>query len=155
MTVDRLMSTDVASCRPEDSMALAARAMWERDCGVVPVVDAKRHLVGIVTDRDICIAALSQGRTLHDMRVSEVMRTHVYSCRPEQSVRAVHSLLREFQVRRLPVVDEANRLIGIISINDLAIAAADAEEEERTDRMLEVADTLAALCRHGHPSMAE
>jgi CBS domain-containing protein len=155
MDVERLMSTDVVRCRPEDSMATAARAMWERDCGVVPVVDAGRRLVGIVTDRDICIAALTQGRTLHDMPVSAVMRTRVYSCRPDQSVRAVHSLLREFRVRRLPVVDAENRLIGLVSINDLAIAAANADQAQRAERLVEVAETLAAICRHGQPSGVE
>ena len=155
MNVEMMMSTDVVSCRPEDSMAQAARAMWERDCGVVPVVDAKRHLVGIVTDRDICIAALTKGRTLDAMAVAEVMRQRVYSCRPDQTLRAVHAMMREFQVRRLPVVDEHDRLVGIVSINDLAQAATDAKDASRTERLCEVAETLAAICDHRQPSLID
>jgi CBS domain-containing protein len=155
MNVERLMSSDVASCRPDDSMAEAARAMWDRDCGVVPVVDSDRGLVGIVTDRDICIAALTKGRTLDEMAVGEVMRRRVYSCRPGQTVRAVHALLREFQVRRLPVVDEQNRLIGVVSINDLALAAAETKDASRTERMCEVAKTMAAICQHREPSLSD
>lgn len=155
MDVETLMSRDVASCTPEDSMALAARAMWDRDCGIVPVVDEHRRLVGVVTDRDICIAAVAQGRTLHEMRVGDVMRRRVYSCRPGQPLRALHAMMREFQVRRLPVVDEESRLLGIVSLNDLAVAAAAAEGDGRTGRMLEVAETLAAVCRHGQPSWTE
>ena len=155
MNIEMMMSTDVVSCRPEDSMAQAARAMWDRDCGVVPVVDAKRHLVGIVTDRDICIAALTKGRTLDAMAVAEVMRQQVYSCRPDQSLRAVHTLMREFQVRRLPVVDEHDRLVGLVSINDLAQAATDAKDASRTERLCEVAETLAAICDHRQPSLTE
>jgi len=155
MNVEMMMSSDVVSCRPEDSMAQAARAMWDRDCGVVPVVDADRHLVGIVTDRDICIAALTKGRTLDSMAVAEVMRQRVYSCRPDQTLRAVHALMREFQVRRLPVVDQHDRLVGIVSINDLAQAATDAKDASRTERMCEVTETLAAICDHRQPSLTE
>jgi CBS domain-containing protein len=155
MNVEKLMSRDVASCRPDDSMALAARAMWDRDCGVVPVVDDDRKLIGIVTDRDICIAALTKGRTLEDMAVGEVMRKKVYSCRPNQSLRAVNALMQEFQVRRLPVVDARGRLVGIVSINDLAVAAAATEDEERVERMCQVAETLAAICQHREPTLSE
>ncbi|MHC4952581.1 MAG: CBS domain-containing protein [Planctomycetota bacterium] len=155
MNVERLMSSDVVSCRPDDSMAQAARAMWDRDCGVVPVVDSDRVLVGIVTDRDICIAALTKGRTLDEMAVGAVMRRKVYSCRADQSLRAVHALLREFQVRRLPVVDEQSRLVGVVSINDLALAAAETEDASRTERLCEVAETMAAICQHREPSLTD
>jgi len=155
MNIGKLMSTDVIHCRPDDSMARAARAMWDRDCGVVPVVDAHRRLVGIVTDRDICIAALTKGRTLDGMAVREVMRQKVYSCRPDQSLRAAHALMQEFQVRRLPVVDADDRLVGILSINDLAIAAAETKDKTRTEKLCRVAETLAAICRHHEPSLTD
>jgi CBS domain-containing protein len=125
--------------------------MWDRDCGIVPVVDPSRKVVGIVTDRDICIAALTKGRTLSDMAVAEVMRREVFTCRETQSVERIHALLRKHQVRRLPVVGEAGTLVGIVSINDLALAAADETGDARHQAMIEVAETLAAICCHREP----
>lgn len=154
MRVTDLMTTDVATCRADDSMATAARAMWDRDCGIVPVVDGARRVIGVVTDRDICIAAATQGRLLADMAVREVMRKEVHCCRDSQPRRAIHSLMRRHQVRRLPVVDAADKLLGIVSINDLALAGADAEGSARRDEMIEVAETLAAICRHRQPAGA-
>lgn len=151
MKAQRLMSRDIGTCRPEDSMAKAARLMWDRDCGIVPVVDAARRVVGVVTDRDICIAALTKGRRLEDMPVSDVMRHEVHCCRESQPLRTIHRLMREHQVRRLPVVDEAGVLTGIVSINDLALAADVAQRDARERQMLDVAETLAAICRHREP----
>jgi CBS domain-containing protein len=146
------MQRDVAACRAEDSMAAAAQIMWERDCGVVPVIDAERRVVGIVTDRDLCMAAHTKGRALAQMRVSDAMQAPVFSCGENDTRAAIHAEMRRHQVRRMPVTDDAGRLVGIVSLNDLVLDAAAAEGSVRTHRVAEVSETLAAICRHREPA---
>jgi len=83
MKVRDLMAYEVAACRPTDSLNIAAHLMWEYDCGCVPVVDRENVVVGIVTDRDICMGAYTQGRSLHVISVQEVMGRPVISCEPD------------------------------------------------------------------------
>jgi CBS domain-containing protein len=150
MKAKTLMCRDAAACHPDDTMADAARIMWEKDCGVVPVVDDGRRVVGIVTDRDICMAALTQGRMLAGMRVRDAMQAPVHCCTESDTRPQIHALMREYQVRRLPVVDRDGRLLGVVSLNDLAMdAVATRDHEPRS--MHEVAETLAAVSRHRTP----
>ena len=69
MKVEDVMTKDVASCGPDDVLAVPARVMWEHDCGMVPVVDADKKVLGVLTDRDICMSALIEGKSLHDLLV--------------------------------------------------------------------------------------
>ncbi len=89
------MERGVASCAPTDSVNVAARIMWERDCGCVPVVDHNNAVVGMVTDRDICMGAYSQGRSLHLIQVQDVMVRPAVSCEPEDDLVTVESLMRD------------------------------------------------------------
>jgi CBS domain-containing protein len=132
-------------------MAAAAQIMWEHDCGVVPVVDAERRVVGIVTDRDLCMAAYTKGLALARMRVVDAMQAPVFCCREEDLPDAIHEAMRTHQVRRIPVVDDSRRLVGMVSLNDLALDADAAEGAARTRRITEVAETLAAISRHREP----
>jgi CBS domain-containing protein len=145
------MHSDVAACRPEETMAAAAQIMWEHDCGVVPVVDPDGRVVGIVTDRDLCMAAYTKGRPLAQMRVGEAMQAPVFCCGEEDSRAAIHATMRRHQVRRIPVTDRDGRLVGIVSLNDLVLDAAAAESGVRTQRISEVVETLSAICRHREP----
>ena len=83
MNVEQIMTKDVATCGPDDTLNEAARMMWERDCGFVPIAEPgpTRRLVGIVTDRDLCMAAYTRGRSLGEIRVGDVMSTGVRSCK--------------------------------------------------------------------------
>lgn len=120
MKVRDLMTTLVGTCRAFDGADSAARVMWEQDCGSVPVVDEDGAVQGMVTDRDLCMAAYTQGRALRDIRVSSAMSEHLWWCRPDDDVDDAARLMREHQVRRLPVVGAGNRLVGIVSLSDLA-----------------------------------
>ncbi len=151
MKARTLMQRHVGACRPEDSMASAAQIMWEHDCGVVPVVDAERRVVGIVTDRDLCMAAYTKGRALAQMRVGDAMQKPVFCCHEEDTRAAIHEAMRMHQVRRIPVVDDSLRLVGLVSLNDLALDADAAEGTVRTHRIAEVTETLAAISRHREP----
>jgi len=148
MRVEQLMTRDVRACRSEDSLAEAAQAMWERDCGCVPVIDGERRVVGMLTDRDICMAAWIRGRNLHEIRVGEAMSPRVISCRADEDAELAEALLREYGVRRLPVVDHEGRLVGLLSLADLACEAR--RENGRLWREVDslgVALTLADICQ--------
>lgn len=125
MRVQHVMTKAVCSCTPESDLAAAARLLWTGDCGVLPVVVGEgRRVVGMLTDRDVCMAAWTQGRPLAEIPVEVAMAQDVVVCRPEDDVADVLALLRARHVRRLPVVDDANQLLGILSLVDIARAAA-------------------------------
>jgi CBS domain-containing protein len=110
----------------------------------VPVVDEDGRPVGIVTDRDLCMAAYTRGRPLHEMRVESMMSTALRTCRDTDAVEVAERTMADAQVRRLPVVDDHGRLVGIVSIADLARAPRGAH---RRQALADVGETLAALSR--------
>jgi CBS domain-containing protein len=118
MKVADVMTREVAECRPDDTCNLAAKIMWERDCGCVPVVDGSGFVCGVITDRDICMAAYTKGRPLHEIVVSSAMSKDPQSVRPEDSIEHAQDLMRRSRVRRIPVLDEGH-LAGMLSIGDL------------------------------------
>jgi CBS domain-containing protein len=146
MRVDELMAREVRACAPDDTLNGAARIMWEADCGCVPVVREGR-LVGMITDRDVCMAAYTRGRSLHEVRVREAMSRAVRTCRPDDEVDTALETLREAKVRRLPVVDDRCRLVGLFSLSDAARAIAALRTlRARRHAAEQLAATLAAVC---------
>ncbi|MDQ3805009.1 MAG: CBS domain-containing protein, partial [Acidobacteriota bacterium] len=119
MLVEDLMTREVEACRPESSLAEAAAVMWRCDCGAVPVVDGGGGVVGMITDRDICMALATRREYAADVRVGEVMAGVVVSCTPEDDVQEALEVMRRRQLRRLPVVDSQGRLAGILSVADV------------------------------------
>lgn len=148
MNVESLMTKRVLACRVDETLNEAARIMWEHDCGFVPIIesDARPRVVGVVTDRDLCMAAYTRGRPLREIRIGDVMSTPVRSCRPGDSLAAAEATMREGQVHRLPVVDDGDLLQGVISLADVA---REASRETRSRRhevtATEVGETLAAI----------
>lgn len=123
MLVRDAMSRDVKTVAPDTTVREAARLMGECDVGALPVSDGDR-LAGIVTDRDIAVRAVAIGRG-PDTPVSEVMTLDVLYCHEDEDIGHIAENMAEKQVRRLPVVDVDKRLIGIISLADLADARSD------------------------------
>ena len=119
MRVQDIMSTTVLTCHPDDSHEQAARLMWEHDCGVVPVIDEQQRMVGMLTDRDVCMGAYTSGSRLADLRVARSMATRVRSCKPEDSLEAALEAMNEARVRRLPVVDGKQHVVGLLSMGDV------------------------------------
>jgi CBS domain-containing protein len=142
MRIQEIMSKPVVTCRPEDPLNTAAQLMWEHDCGAIPVTE-DGQLVGIVTDRDICMAAYTQGKPLSEIPVAHAMATQVFSCNPEEALDAAERLMSEKQIRRVPVVNGDNRPVGILSLNDIARHGASTGRAKGIDR--EVTRTLAAI----------
>ncbi|MBA2543331.1 MAG: CBS domain-containing protein [Deltaproteobacteria bacterium] len=144
MKISQLMTKTVRTCLSSDTLEQAARLMWDHDVGVVPVVDETGQVVGMVTDRDACMAALTQARPLHALTVAVAMSKHVVTCRPEDTAEEISKLMSKNKIRRIPVVDDAQRPIGIVSLSDLAIAMS--KGKGRDVPAAEVAGTLAAIC---------
>ena len=119
MKVADLMTRDVQSCTMHDSLNGAARIMWDHDCGCAPVIDAHGKLVGIVTDRDICMAAYTQGVPLDAIPDERVMSARVVSCGRGDDLETAHRLMRTHEIHRIPVVDTRGRPIGILSLSDV------------------------------------
>ncbi len=142
MRVREIMSSPVVTCPEDARLNDVARAMWERDCGSIPIVDRDGRLRGILTDRDICMAAYTQGRPIQEIPVSAVMASHVLVCHVDDSLEMAGQLMREGQVRRIPVIDNDGRPAGIVSVNDVTRAAAD-QRRSNVDR--EVVETMAAV----------
>ncbi|HSD89133.1 MAG TPA: CBS domain-containing protein [Kofleriaceae bacterium] len=140
------MTRNVVTCEPTDSLALAAQRMWDGDCGSLPIVDRDGTLVGILTDRDICMAAWSRGQLLDSIRIDDVMSKVVFTVKPDDDISLVETVMSEKQVRRIPVVDASYKPIGILSMNDLAREAAHSKSKLR-DGVSRAARTLAAVCR--------
>jgi CBS domain-containing protein len=118
--VEEVMSKTVVSCHENDTLNRCAQIMWDRDCGCVPVVDDRFHVRGIITDRDVCISAYMQGRALNEISASTICNRQVHTCKRSDSVTHAEALMTTHQIRRLPVLDETGRLVGMLSLSDLA-----------------------------------
>lgn len=150
MKTEALMCKSVAVCSPSDSLATAAGLMWDRDTGFLPVVDSELRVVGTITDRDIAMGALVNGARLRDIPVSQVMAKQLASVRADQEIDELEAMMKRAQVRRMPVVDGSGRLVGVISLNDLALASVNSRYRDGVD-LEGVVDTLAAICTHRQP----
>lgn len=146
MKVKDLMTTDVRTCTPDTTVAAAANLMWEADCGILPVVDDGR-LLGVVTDRDMYIALATRNMRAADLTVGAVATNTVATCTPEDDVRTALATMKEHRVRRLPVIGLANTVLGILSMNDILLAAG----VEKGVRNEAVVCALKAICGHHHP----
>jgi CBS domain-containing protein len=147
MKIGQIMKADVEVSGLDDNLASAASRMWDCDIGCLPVVDAAGAVVGMVTDRDICMAALTRGQPLRDIPVSVAMAKEVLSCPPDATLIEAEEIMRAGQVRRLPVIDSDGCLVGIVSLNDLArLAEHEIGRKNRELSAQEVTATLAAIC---------
>lgn len=119
MLINDVMTRYPAYCRPDDSVESVAKLMLERDCGVIPVCEG-RKVAGVITDRDITCRGVAAGTSAMDAPVREIMSSPVYCVHEHDDVQAAVDLMEEKQVRRLPVLDERDELVGIIAPSDLA-----------------------------------
>jgi len=150
MNVHDVMTDRVESCQPWTDLGEAAMVMWRNDCGAVPVQDpASGKLQGVITDRDICMALATTGRRPGERVVSEVMATQPLTVHPDDDIEAALETMRRGRVRRLPVVSDDGKLVGMLSINDLILRAS--KLHSRTKSVVpadDVLETLKAICRH-------
>lgn len=147
--VRKLMKTPVA-CSPEDSLSRVAQIMWDVDCGVVPVVSSDGSLAGMITDRDLCMAAYTRGAALGAMTAGSVMSKEVHTCSASDSIGHAVRVMAEKQVRRLPVIEEG-KLVGLISLADVAQKIA-GYHTKHIPACLAFTDAVAAISAHKPPS---
>lgn len=148
MKIHDVMTPEAQSCSPSSDLAVVGTLMWRGDCGTIPVVDPVSGKVqGMITDRDICIAAATKNRPAAEIRVSEVVTGALHAVRPDDDAREALRVMREEKVRRVPVVGADGTLQGIVSINDL-ILLADAKSGRHSLLGTEVMDTLKNICEH-------
>lgn len=148
LSVQQLMTQNVQVCGPDDSLECVARLLWENDIGAVPVVGSTGSVIAMVTDRDVCMAAYMTGRPLSQICVREAMSKTLSTVRAEQSIDEAQRIMRQSQVRRLPVVDVQGCLVGVISQNDLLREAVRHREAPRKElSAVGVTDTVASIGR--------
>ena len=146
MKVKEIMTAEPKTCTPDTTLAEAAHLMWEGDCGILPVVD-DGALVGIVTDRDMFIALATRNKLASQLRVGAVATRTVSTCEPEDDVHGALATMKKSRVRRLPVAGFGGTVLGIISMNDILLAAGPGAPV----RNEEVVDTFQEICAHHHP----
>lgn len=155
MRVAQLMTADATSVASDQPLSDAAQLMWDCDCGALPVREpGGAKVVGMVTDRDICMATWSKGAAPAQLRVADAMSSQLFFCSPNDSIATAESLMRANKIRRVPVVDPEGRLIGILSLADIAKRVGKAQFRGDPDLAPEqFAHTIAAICeeRSGPP----
>lgn len=122
MFVKDVMKTNVATCSPQDDLAMAGKIMRDRHCGFVPVVDSHGVVAGVLTDRDICLYASAQPRTLSHLSAKDAMSQPVFSCFADENLKVTIATMARHHVHRLPVLDQAGHLRGVLSIDDVVQA---------------------------------
>lgn len=155
MRIHQIMHRPVVCCSIDDTAAAAAALMWDHDCGAIPVVGREGRIAGMITDRDICMAAYTRGLPLRSIQVESIMSTPVISCQREDLLSTASSLMASHQVRRIPVIDADGRPVGIVSLNDVA-RAIESMERSGTGTALsdEVVHTISSICAPRQRAMA-
>ena len=121
MKVADLMTKPPAYCSPQTNLAAAAEILWNHNCGILPIVDSKDKVVGVVTDRDMCVALGTRNRLPSEVTVSEVASGKVITCKPDDDLRGALATMGKARVRRLPVIDVAGKLQGMLSMDDIVM----------------------------------
>lgn len=144
MKVKDIMTKSVSACDGQTNLSSAAIMMWDGDCGILPVVDEREKVIGVITDRDLSIAMATKNKLPADMVVGEIVeKGKVESCSPDEDVKKALEKMGEHQIRRLPVVNGEGRVQGMVSINDL-IRHSKADSPELSDQ--DVLKALKAIC---------
>jgi CBS domain-containing protein len=134
MRIRDVMHERPACCSQSDSLEVPARFMREHDCGAIPVLDAQGRAASMITDRDIALAALTEGRPLAEIRVRSAMSPALYLVHPDDDIRQAERVMSRHQVRRLPVVEHGGEVVGVVSLADLALHADKTNEHKDLNR---------------------
>lgn len=148
MKIAELMTPDPVTCLPTTNLAQAAALMLQGDCGILPVVENGK-IRGVVTDRDLFIALGTRDQRASSVTVADVMRGPLFSCNPDDDVDAVLALMKAHAIRRVPVEGFGGTVLGIVSMNDLVLAAG---KGKRAVAATEIVDALQSICAHHQPA---
>lgn len=153
MKVKEIMTPGAQAIWLTESLADAAKLMWDNDCGVLPIIKDGRKVIGMITDRDICMASAMRDVNPSSISVEEVMTGRVFGVKPEDNVDDALQAMQEHRIRRLPVINPEGELEGIVSMNDVLLHAKSPDEAE--DGSIDYADvvkTYQAIGRHRVPA---
>jgi CBS domain-containing protein len=121
MKVKDVMMRTPASCDAATNLGAAVEILWNRNCGILPIMNSQGKVIGVVTDRDLCIALGTRNRLPGEITVGQIVSGEVFTCKPDDNIRdALNTMARE-KVRRLPVVNDAGQLEGILSMDDVVL----------------------------------
>jgi CBS-domain-containing membrane protein len=148
MKVKEVMTPEAKAIWITESLADAAKEMWENDCGVLPIINDGRKVVGMITDRDICMASAMRDRNPSAISVEEVMNATVYAAESEEDIEQALQTMREHRVRRLPVLNLEGELEGILSMNDIVLKAKQRDGKKPQIDYADVVKTYQAICEH-------
>lgn len=123
MKVADVMMRTPASCTADTNLAAAVEILWNRNCGMLPIVDRDGKVTGVVTDRDICIALGTRNRPAAEITVAQVLPSLLFACKPDDDIHTALAIISGAKVRRLPVIDENGKLKGILSLDDVVLHA--------------------------------
>ncbi|HXI22822.1 MAG TPA: CBS domain-containing protein [Pyrinomonadaceae bacterium] len=151
MKVKDVMTPDTKAIWITESLADAAKEMWENDCGVLPIIKDGRKVVGMITDRDICMATAIRDRNPSHISVEEVTNATVYAAEPDEEVEQALQTMRERKIRRLPVLNPEGELQGIVSMNDIVLKAKERNGQKPQFSYADVVKTYQAICEHPLP----
>ena len=140
------MVKDVKFCGPNTNLAAATEMLWTDCCGTLPVVDDHDNVVGMITDRDICIALGTRDVPSATVKVRDVSLPKLFSCAPDEDIRAALETMGAQKVRRLPVIDKRGTLKGILSIDDVVLHAVRTPANFSDITYEDVVTTLKAIC---------
>lgn len=144
MKVRDVMRSEPRSCSPGMDLARAGRTMDEVGCGILPVIGEDDRVVGVITDRDICLAVADRDRKPSEIEIRQVISGEVYSCGVDQELSEALEVMRRRRVRRLPVLDTHERLVGVLSLDDV-FAEVRARPEGAVPAADELIDTLGTI----------
>jgi CBS domain-containing protein len=123
MKVADVMMRTPASCGADTNLAAAVEILWTRNCGMLPIVNNEGKVTGVVTDRDICVALGTRNRRASEITVQEVQPGKLFACKADDDIHTALAIISAAKVRRLPVLDEAGKLQGILSLDDVVLHA--------------------------------
>ena len=152
MKIKAIMTDQVRSCGPDTNLASVVETMWTGDCGIVPVINERGEAIGVVTDRDVCIALGTRDVPASTLVARNVMTQPVIGCAPEDDCLAALLTMEERRVHRLPVLGIGGVLLGIVSIDDIVRWAARAPATDPLRLM--VLDVLAGVSPRARPVRA-
>lgn len=156
MKVKEVMTGSPSVCDLNESLAEAAKTMWDADCGALPVLKDGREVVGFITDRDICMAMAMRDCNPHAVSAEEVITGDVYSVAPEDEIQKAFEVMQQYQVRRLPVINPEGELEGMLSMNDIVLKAKEKTNGQAPEiGYADVVNTYKAICEHRAPVQSQ